>query len=326
MKEDIQNSSNNLIPFAGTNVEDNTQFHPNSKEEKIYRALQNFLANIAKSTRRKYSEAIRDFFQYTSIGNPDKVKFEDVIAYRESLRERDLSASTIALRISALRSLYNHLHVENLVKGNVFAKLRLPRVPGESKTVCLTKEQARNLLSAPDRSTLIGTRDHVILSLLFYNVLRRGAIVNIKKGDIRQEGKFHVLWYRNKGDEQIKTKIKPVLAGGIHEYITSLSDSGYHLKDEDYLFFRLNGNHKDKRNRLTDQAVYCVVRKYSAIIGLEIHPHVLRHSGITCAIDNGAGVEKAQVLAGHKSVQMTLRYYRNKDKLEDHGTDYIEIE
>ena len=64
------------------------------------------------------------------------------------------------------------------------------------------------------------------------------------------------------------------------------------------------------------------------MIGLEIHPHVLRHSGITFAIDidNGTGVEKAQVLAGHKSVQMTLRYYRNKDKLEDHGTDYIELD
>ena len=68
------------------------------------------------------------------------------------------------------------------------------------------------------------------------------------------------------------------------------------------------------------------MRKYSAIIGIVDSSSCIEAQWDYFAIDNGAGVEKAQVPAGHKSVQMTLRYYRNKDKLEDHGTDYIEIE
>ncbi|MFQ5453120.1 MAG: hypothetical protein ACE5D6_02920, partial [Candidatus Zixiibacteriota bacterium] len=82
MKEIIPVSTDTLIPFIKT---DEHQIRPHSKEEKLYRAGQNFLANIAASTRRKYSEAIIEFFKYSKVDDPVKVKLEDVIGYREYL-------------------------------------------------------------------------------------------------------------------------------------------------------------------------------------------------------------------------------------------------
>ena len=50
----------------------------------------------------------------------------------------------------------------------------------------LTREQAKELLAVPDRSTLKGKRDYVILSLLVGCALRRNKVAELDVATVQQ--------------------------------------------------------------------------------------------------------------------------------------------
>jgi site-specific recombinase XerD len=55
----------------------------------------------------------------------------------------------------------------------------------------LTREQAKELLAVPDRSTLKGKRDYVILALLVGCALRRNELAELEVATIQQrEGRW----------------------------------------------------------------------------------------------------------------------------------------
>src|SRR3954466_5193570 len=50
-----------------------------------------------------------------------------------------------------------------------------------------------------------------------------------------------------------------------------------------------------------------------------VHPHLLRASCITNALDSGAPLARVQELARHANPQTTMRYDRNPTSLDDHA-------
>lgn len=73
--------------------------------------------------------------------------------------------------------------------------------------------------------------------------------------------------------------------------------------------------------------VYRVVKARARKAGIQkrITPHSLRHTAITLALDGGASVRQVQQLAGHRDPKTTMRYDRNRENLDHHGSDYIRI-
>jgi integrase len=73
----------------------------------------------------------------------------------------------------------------------------------------LTREQARELLAVPDRSTLKGKRDYVIIALLVGCALRRQEPATLKIEDIQlREGRWVIIDLRGKGG-RIRTVAVP---------------------------------------------------------------------------------------------------------------------
>lgn len=74
----------------------------------------------------------------------------------------------------------------------------------------LTKEQARELLAVPDRSTLKGKRDYAILTLLVGCALRRRELASLTVEDVQmRENRWVIADLRGKG-ERIRTVAVPV--------------------------------------------------------------------------------------------------------------------
>ena len=64
-----------------------------------------------------------------------------------------------------------------------------------------------------------------------------------------------------------------------------------------------------RKNGLTDAAVYAVVKKYARLAELdEVTPHVLRHTFAKSLIDRGVALVTVQRLMGHKRLDSTARY------------------
>jgi integrase len=74
----------------------------------------------------------------------------------------------------------------------------------------LTREQAKDLLAVPDRSTLKGKRDYVILALLVGCALRRHELANLYIEEIQlREDRWVIADLRGKGG-RVRTVAVPM--------------------------------------------------------------------------------------------------------------------
>jgi len=275
---------------------------------------------LSKNTRRAYKRAIEDFFTRTGF-SLSEVRREDMIRYRNALM-REYSPSTVALRLSVLSQVFEEAKTRGMVEKNPLERLRRPKVAQESTTEGLTEKEAAAILGTCDRSTVKGARDYAMLKLMLYTALRRSEICALRRGDIHQERGHWVLWVKSKGGKLRKVKLQVSVLRAIEDYFDK---SGRERRQEAPLFVATQHNRGDIP--LSTNTIAQIVKRRARQAGItkRITPHSLRHTAITLALDGGATVRQAQYLAGHADPKTTMRYDRNRENLDDHGSDYIKI-
>jgi integrase len=105
-----------------------------------------------------------------------------------------LSPSTINVRLSAMRKMISEARKNGMLGAEEAANLtEVPNISQKGTRLgnWLTREQAKELLAVPDRSTLKGKRDYVILALLVGCALRRNELAELDVETIQQrEGRW----------------------------------------------------------------------------------------------------------------------------------------
>ncbi|MDG2200673.1 MAG: tyrosine recombinase XerC [Phycisphaerales bacterium] len=218
------------------------------------------------------------------------------------LSESNYSAATMARKIATLRSFHKWLEQRGTISSNPMLLIRTPK-QAKRLPKAISVENVERLLSAPDTSTTLGSRDRAMLETLYSTGIRVSELVGIDLGDIDEAGQALVV--RGKGR---KERIVPL---GSHA-MTAITH---------YLAMRRNNNDEsldsstpmfiNKQNtRISTRSVRRKVSKYLEIVGLdpEISPHTLRHSFATHLLDNGADLRAVQELLGHQSLSTTQVY------------------
>jgi len=275
---------------------------------------------LSENTRRAYRQAIEDFLN--GVGKSlSHITREDMIAYRNDLMSR-YSPSTVALRLSVLSQVFEEAKTRGMVEKNPLERLRRPKVPQESTTEGLTEKEAAAMLATCNRSTIKGARDYALLKLMLYTAVRRSEVCALRWDDIRHERGHHVLWVQGKGQKRRKVKLQVPVLRAVEEYFDKSSRD---KKAEAPLFVATQHNRGEIPMSANTIAQIVKARATKAGIEKRITPHSLRHSAITLALDGGATVRQVQYLAGHADPKTTMRYDRNRENLDDHGSDYIRI-
>lgn len=261
--------------------------------------------------------------QFTGIRKPEEfrqVTRAHIIAFRDELKRRDLSGSSIRSKLASLSSLFEYLCDKNAVTHNPVKGTKRSSVESyEGKSPALGDHQARALLESPKTATLKGKRDRAIIAVLLYHALRRGELCKLKVKDVQQErrGVMHMK-VSGKGNKTRYLPIHPVVSGLIHDY---LEESGHRNDDSGPLFRSLSNNRSmGNTTGLTTDAIYKIVQFYSDNLGFRVGVHSLRATAATNALEHEADIAKVQEWLGHANISTTRIYDHRKTRPEDSPT------
>lgn len=220
-----------------------------------------------------------------------------------SLVEKDITAISIARKLSALKSFYKFLNKEGIIEKNPTIYLKAPKT--SKKLPVFLEENKLNVLLDSEHifeDSFKGLRDKLVIELLFGCGLRLSELVNLKIGDIYlQENLIKVLGKRN------KERLIPVnksLNGAILAYLNERN-----MQTTDHQFLVVTDNYQ----KLYPKFIYRLVHKYVSLISTQDKrsPHVLRHTFATSLLNNGADINAIKELLGHANLSATQIYTHN---------------
>ena len=292
-----------------------------------------WFANIQNErTQRAYRNDLHDFMAFVGIEEPEEfrqVTRAHVIAWRNDLKKRPLSPSTIRRKLSALTSMYNYLCEKNSVPINPVQGVERPKESSnEGKTPALSSDQALRLLHAPPADTLKGKRDRAILATLLYHGLRREELCRLCVKDVRMRQGIKHLEIYGKGDKIRFIPVHPKAAVLIEEY---LQKAGHAAEKNSPLFWPVKNNStRDLKKSLSPDAVYrLIVIHYAQKAGIHfdgLSPHALRATAATTALEKGSDIAKVQDWLGHANVSTTRLYDKRQSRPEESQTFKVEYD
>jgi tyrosine recombinase XerC len=255
-------------------------------------------------TLRNYTNDIREFLSFLRAEGIISLETVDqplLRRYLSWLLEQGKARSSIARKMSALRSFYRYLSAENLVSSNPLeiasSVKQEKRLPG-----FLSLEDMNRLLAAPDATTLQGLRDRAILELLYACGLRVSEIVKLDLEQVDLEERQIRVW--GKGNKQRLVLMGVPAAAALSAYLSKGRPKLLKKRRSPALFINRYGV------RLVQRRIQYLVKEYAIKAGLDssIHPHLLRHTFATHLLDGGADLRVVQELLGHASLSSTQIY------------------
>ena len=283
--------------------------------------------NASPHTCRCYQRDLEGFDDFlknsgmylTSSGEVELGKV-DRIAIRKylSFLHRKNKKSSIARKISTLRSFFRYLNREQLIPSNPAKSVSTPKVEKTLPTT-LTVDEAFRLMESPksfsEKSSPSGfknkrLRDRAILELLYSSGLRVSELVGLDSNQIDLD--LGIVKVMGKGR---KERIVPVGMKAVESLKAYLNERGLIKglrsggkasgpEGEEPLFVNSLGG------RLTARSVGRLIKKYTRHSGIfrKVSPHSLRHTFATHLLDAGADIREIQEMLGHSSLSTTQRY------------------
>lgn len=270
--------------------------------------------DASKGTIKTYTHCIDKFMAWLIDNNIQEVTQEDIIDYKNYLRGK-MQANALNTHLTAIKDLFKWLEVKGF--KNVAKGVKKEHTSNDFKKDSLTIEQVQAILRNIDKSTIEGLRAYALFSLLIGTGLRECEVIRADIRDIRTKGNTNVLYVQGKGhtEKDNYVVLYPPVLNAIQEYLKERN-----AKENEPLFTSLSDRNKGQRvTTMTIQRIIKGLYKDNGIINEHITTHSTRHTAITLSILSGADITQAQSMARHKSVNTTMIYYHNLNRLEDNA-------
>jgi integrase/recombinase XerC len=232
--------------------------------------------------------------------DPETIDSDIVRNWIVFLLDNKISSTSANRKLSSLKSFFKFLVRQKVIPAN---PLKLITGPKTKKALpYFIRENEMDLLLDGDGFTedFKGTRNRLILELLYDTGIRRSELIGIKDSDINYEASLiKVTGKRN------KQRLIPFA-----ERLKNLMLAYAEIRDKEitpadgYFLTRVNGE------QLSVGIVYHTVKKSLSEVTMlaKRSPHVLRHSFATSMLNNGAELNAVKEILGHSSLASTGIY------------------
>lgn len=220
------------------------------------------------------------------------------------LRKSGLSARSLSLAASALRSFYRYAISQQWLSQNPADYLKLPK-PDKTLPKQLEIEQISQLLSFDTHDDILACRDKAMLELFYSSGLRLTELVALNLPDLQlSEALVRVT---GKGNKQRQLPVGRMALTALREWLVqrpALLGADTPAADQQALFLSI------ERQRISPRQVRERVLHWAKQQGLgqQLHPHMLRHSFASHLLQSSGDLRGVQELLGHANLSTTQVY------------------
>jgi len=238
------------------------------------------------------------FCDKQGIGDWTSLDSAAVRAFAAAEHRRGISPRSIQRRLSAVRSFFNYLLRERVLKSNPAVDVQAPKAK-KRLPATLDADQMAKLLEFRADAT-VDVRDKAIMELFYSSGLRLSELVSLDLPDIDlRDRTVRVL---GKGN---KARVVPMGRHAITALNAWLAQRAMLAEPSTpAVFVGQRGQRISPRTiqmRLADWA-----KKQG--LGLHVHPHMFRHSFATHLLESSQDLRGVQELLGHANISTTAVY------------------
>lgn len=248
----------------------------------------------SESTISRMLSSVSSFYKYQYHSTGLDIGFNKIKDDHSDFK----SFLSFASRSSSLSSKRTSIQLLKRTK-----RIRRPKIVSDSDQLSLLKKCTNR-------------RDRLLILLLQETGMRIGQALQLKHEDIESWNSQLKVVYRLNNPNEVYAKSRT-------EYYIDLSADWIRLYtdyivedcegiDSEFVFIGLYSNNPEHIGRpLTYSTVKDLFKRLSKAIGVEVTPHMLRHSHATALLRSGVPIELVSKRLGHHSVDTTKSIYEH---------------
>ena len=262
--------------------------------------------NFSEHTAKAYCADVLDFLIWLDEESCEEVSFQKIRDYLHFIQKFQYKKTTLARKISSLRTFYKYLFREKRVDSNPASNIISPKKP-RNLPKFLSSYEVEQILNNVKIDTPAGFRNKAILELLWATGMRISELSGLNFEDLNlEENEIKVF---GKGAKERIILVSERAKTYLTRYIESarpLIAKGYDVSTDNQSPVFINNTGYRLQPRTVRNVINDIVEKID--LPKHVTPHVFRHSFATHLIENGADLRVVQELLGHASISNTQIY------------------
>lgn len=281
----------------------------------LAKAFEQWLLEEGRSpkTIESYVGDVKGFQKYLAgkaVDEQQPLSRFSFVRYKQHLLDNEFAISTINKKVNSLKVYNDFLQLKDWTDDN-YIQLKKDKVQvatgSEQEVSILHDEQVEQFLFQLEKES---QRNQLIGYLLLYTGIRVSELVNSQLVDVDQLNA--TLKVRGKGGKLREVPLRQDVIEKFQLYLKGERGSSKFPESPSLLVSQRASNlHRDSVRRWLEQM--------GRQLGFHIHPHMLRHTFCTRLLRNGVELTVVAKLAGHSSVNTTMKHYINVSRTEKHN-------
>ncbi|WP_241610713.1 tyrosine recombinase XerC [Rosenbergiella epipactidis] len=262
-----------------------------------YLRVERQLSPLTISNYQRQLQVICDFFSAASLNDWSQLTPVHIRAMAAASRREGLKASSLALRLSSLRSFLDWQVSQGLLVANPAKGIATPRA-GRPLPKNIDVDSVNQLLSI-DLNDPLSVRDRTMLEVMYGGGLRLSELVNLDCQHLELES--GEVWVMGKGSKERRLPIGRTAIEWLERWLAMRE---LFLPEDQAVFVSQQGKRISTRNVQKRFAQWGVLQG----ITTHVHPHKLRHSFATHMLESSGDLRAVQELLGHANLSTTQIY------------------